>query len=54
MKSSMVLVRTTVGTRAAADALAVQLVNGGLAACAHVHEVRSTYRWQGKLVQEPE
>lgn len=50
----MALVRTTVGTRDAADALARQLVNQGLAACCHVSEVRSTYKWQGKVVEEPE
>lgn len=54
MKSSMALVRTTVGTRDAADTLARLLVNAGLAACCHVHEVRSTYRWKGKVAEEPE
>src|ERR1041385_2487533 len=51
---SMALVRTTVGSRDAADALARQLVNQGLAACCHVGEVRSTYKWKGTLVEEPE
>jgi len=54
MKSSMALVRTTVGTRDAADTLARLLVHAGLAACCHVSEVRSTYRWKGKVVEEPE
>jgi periplasmic divalent cation tolerance protein len=54
MKSSMALVRTTVGSREAADALARHLVNAGLAACVHVQEVRSVYRWQGKVEEQPE
>jgi periplasmic divalent cation tolerance protein len=54
MKTSMALVRTTVDSRDAADALARQLVNGGLAACVHVQEVRSTYRWQGKVEEQAE
>jgi len=54
MKTSMSLVRTTVGTRDAADTLARQLVNQGLAACCHVSEVRSTYKWKGALAEEAE
>jgi periplasmic divalent cation tolerance protein len=50
----MALVRTTVGRREHADALARQLVNAGLAACVHVQEVRSVYRWQGKVEEQPE
>jgi periplasmic divalent cation tolerance protein len=50
----MALVRTTMGTRDAADNLARQLVNGGLAACVHVQEVRSVYRWQGKVEEQTE
>lgn len=50
----MALVRTTVGSRDAADALASQLVNAGLAACVHVQEVRSTYRWKGKVEEQAE
>lgn len=54
MKTSMVLVRTTVDARDAADTLARQLVNGGLAACVHVQEIRSTYRWKGKVEEQAE
>ena len=54
LKSSMALVRTTVGSREAADALARHLVNAGLAACVHVQEVRSVYRWQGTVEEQPE
>lgn len=50
----MALVRTTVGSRNDADDLARQLVNGGLAACVHVQEVRSLYKWQGKLEEQNE
>jgi periplasmic divalent cation tolerance protein len=54
MKSSMALVRTTVGSREAADHLARLLVNAGLAACVHVQEMRSVYRWQGKVEETDE
>lgn len=50
----MALVRTTVGTRDAADDLAQRLVTAGLATCVHVQEIRSTYRWKGKVIAEPE
>ena len=50
----MALVRTTVGSRDAADTLARLLVNAGLAACVHVQELRSVYRWQGKLEEADE
>jgi periplasmic divalent cation tolerance protein len=54
MKSSMSLVRTTVGSRDAADILARHLVNAGLAACVHIQEIRSIYRWQGKVEEQAE
>lgn len=54
MKTSMTLVRTTVDKRDHADALARQLVNAGLAACVHVQEVRSTYKWKGKVEEQHE
>jgi periplasmic divalent cation tolerance protein len=54
MKSSMALVRTTLGSRDSADTLARHLVNAGLAACVHVQEVRSVYRWQGKVEEQGE
>jgi periplasmic divalent cation tolerance protein len=50
----LALVRTTVATKAQAEALARILVVGGLAACVHVHPIRSTYRWKGRLEQTPE
>lgn len=54
MTSSMALVRTTVGQRDDADDLARRLVTSGLAACVHVQEVRSTYKWEGRLEQQLE
>jgi periplasmic divalent cation tolerance protein len=54
MKTSMALVRTTVDKRDAADNLARHLVNAGLAACVHVQEVRSTYKWNGALEEQAE
>lgn len=50
----MAVVRTTVGSPDAAQTLARRLVEGGLAACVHVQEVRSLYRWKGELQDEPE
>lgn len=49
-----VLVRTTVETRMQAEALARRLVDARLAACVHVQEVASVYRWQGRVQQETE
>lgn len=48
------LVRTTVGTRPVAEALARRLVQERLAACVHVTEAASTYRWDDRLQQETE
>ncbi len=48
------LMRTTVGTRADAERLARRLVEARLAACVHVGEAASVYRWEGKVRQETE
>ena len=49
------LVLTTCGSEADAEALARRLVEGGLAACVNtVGDVASTYRWDGKVVAERE
>jgi periplasmic divalent cation tolerance protein len=48
------LVRTTVGSKQAADALAQQLIDERLAACTHVAPIASTYRWKGKTEHEEE
>ncbi len=54
MTSSMVLVRTTVGTRDAAHDLARRLVDAGLAACVHVQELTSVYHWKGNVEEHAE
>lgn len=48
------LVRTTVGTRRDAEAMARRLVDARLAACVHVTECASVYRWEGRVRQETE
>lgn len=48
------LVVTTLGSRADAEAMARALVEAGLAACAQISEIHSVYRWQGRLHSEPE
>ena len=48
------LLRTTVATRADAERMARRLVDARLAACVHVSEVASVYRWDGKVRQETE
>jgi periplasmic divalent cation tolerance protein len=47
-------IATTVSTRQQADALAVVMVQRGLAACAQLVPIDSIYLWEGKLRQEPE
>lgn len=54
MTSSMALVRTTLASRDAADGLARRLVDAGLAACVHVQQLHSTYRWMGKVESQAE
>jgi periplasmic divalent cation tolerance protein len=48
------LVVTTVATREQALALARDLVERRLAACAQVSAIDSIYRWQGAVEQAPE
>lgn len=48
------LVRTTVGSRPQAEALARRLVDQRLAGCVHVAEVASSYRWEGRVQAETE
>lgn len=52
--SALCLVRTTLGHREQAEALAQRLVDERLAACVHVTEVSSVYRWNGQRSQETE
>ncbi|MEK8051346.1 divalent-cation tolerance protein CutA [Ideonella sp. DXS22W] len=50
----LIAVITTVATEADADTLARGAVAARLAACVQVEAIRSTYRWQGQVCQEPE
>lgn len=51
---ALIAVFTTLPERAAAQALARQMVERGLAACAQISEVESFYRWDGRVQQEGE
>lgn len=53
-RAHLVLVRTTLPTRTAAQALARRLIDRRVAGCAHVTETASTYRWKGKVEEETE
>lgn len=50
----MLAVFTTVSSTDQADALARAAVEQRLAACVQIEAVRSTYRWQGQIANEPE
>lgn len=50
----ILLVLTTVATRADADALARAMVEQRLAACAQISAIDSIYHWQGAVQSEPE
>jgi periplasmic divalent cation tolerance protein len=54
MQNEYVLVFTTVASEEDAARLARELIEARLAACVHIDAVRSVYRWQGKLHDEPE
>ncbi len=45
----MVVLRSTFGSEADAQAAAGRLIDKRFAACAHVYPIWSTYRWQGKV-----
>lgn len=52
---SLVIVTTTLPTEEAADLLATQLVEDGVAACAQViGPIESTYKWEGVLERSEE
>lgn len=53
-ESEFQMVVTTVGSRAEAQAMAKQLVERRLAACAQISEIESYYTWQGELQHDPE
>jgi periplasmic divalent cation tolerance protein len=48
------LILTTAGSREEAERLAELLVEQRLAACAQIVSIASTYRWQGRVVKDPE
>ena len=54
MTQSLLLVLTTVATRADADALARAMVEQRRAACAQISAIDSVYRWQGAVQSEGE
>lgn len=53
-ESAYCLVLTTVSTAQQAETLARQIVETGLGACVQIAAIRSVYRWQGALCDEPE
>ncbi len=53
-ESAYCLVLTTVSTAQQAETLARQIVETGLGACVQIEAIRSVYRWQGALCDEPE
>ncbi len=54
MIQNLLLVLTTVATRADADALARAMVEQRLAACAQISAIDSVYWWQGAVQAEGE
>ena len=48
------VVLTTLPDEAGAEALARQIVDAGLGACAQLQPIRSVYRWKGETCAEPE
>jgi len=54
MQREYILVLTTAATEEQAAQLARGLVEARLAACVHIDELRSIYRWQGEVHDEPE
>ena len=50
----LVAVTVTFGSAEEAEAVAAELVEARLAACAQVWPIRSTYRWQDKIEQAEE
>jgi periplasmic divalent cation tolerance protein len=51
---SLVALLTTVGTAEDAQRLARAAVEAQLAACVHIDEIESVYRWRGAIEQGPE
>lgn len=51
---TLILISTCCDSRSKADDIARLGVEQGLAACAHVEEIRSVYRWQGEVCEASE
>lgn len=54
MQREYIVVLTTVASEQDAAELAHSLVEARLAACVHIDALRSIYRWQGDVHDEPE
>ncbi len=52
--AAMIVLETTVGSEADADALTAALLERRVAACVQRSAVRSTYRWEGEITTEDE
>jgi periplasmic divalent cation tolerance protein len=48
------VILTTCGSQEDADSIAAGLVEARLAACVQQTPIRSTYRWEGKIVKDEE
>ncbi len=53
-KTDLVVVNTTLASKAAARRLADAIVKAGLAACAQYFPIHSNYRWKGQLTSSSE
>ena len=51
--SAHCIVLTITATEAQADTLARQIVQARLGACVQIHALKSVYRWEGALCDEP-
>lgn len=54
MEQSYAIAFTTVDTEYRARELARTIIEGRLAACVQIEAIRSVYRWQGEIHDEPE
>jgi len=50
----MITVYTTVPNEETANEMAHELVENRVAVCVNTHEVSSTYRWKGEVIEEDE
>lgn len=54
METGVVIVTTTYPSNEAAADAARALINSKLAACVHIHPISSTYRWEGRIIENEE